>query len=274
MMDVVFQVLGYCLLKETYAPITLGRKVARLRKATGHVNLRTAYDKPELRLTAKLRRSFARLWRMLLTQPIVAIVSTYMAWSFGVLYIFLSMFPEVWRTIYHQSVLVGGLHYLGETCHTILPTRYIPLIKPFHTAWGLGEGCGSQLGARLQDIIYRRLSQRQHRMSNRDSSTAATGQAEYRLPLLLPAAALQPLSLLAFVWSVQHHAHWIVPDIFTFVYGMGYIVSWQCLQAYIIDSYPVYAASASGATGVLRCITAFGFPIFAPAYGFPIFAPA
>lgn len=42
---------------------------------------------------------------------------------------------------------------------------------------------------------------------------------------------------------------------------MGY----QCIQAYVLDCYPVYAASANGSLTVLRCIAGFSFPLFAPA---------
>lgn len=42
------------------------------------------------------------------------------------------------------------------------------------------------------------------------------------------------------------------------------MICYQCMQTYIVDSYTRYAASASAATGFLRSLAAFGFPLFAP----------
>lgn len=41
-------------------------------------------------------------------------------------------------------------------------------------------------------------------------------------------------------------------------------MTFTSIQTYIIDSYPLFAASAIGATAVLRSLTGFGFPLFAP----------
>jgi len=45
---------------------------------------------------------------------------------------------------------------------------------------------------------------------------------------------------------------------------VGAIICLQSLQAYIIDSYQRYAASALAAVVVLRSVTGFTFPTFAP----------
>lgn len=37
------------------------------------------------------------------------------------------------------------------------------------------------------------------------------------------------------------------------------------MQAYILDTYTRYAASALTAVGFLRALAGFGFPLFAPA---------
>ena len=40
-------------------------------------------------------------------------------------------------------------------------------------------------------------------------------------------------------------------------------MTFAAIQTYIIESYPLFAASAIGATAVLRSLTGFGFPLFA-----------
>jgi hypothetical protein len=43
------------------------------------------------------------------------------------------------------------------------------------------------------------------------------------------------------------------------------MVSYQCIGAYIADSYPLYTASASAACCFLRSLGAFSFPLLVPA---------
>ena len=57
---------------------------------------------------------------------------------------------------------------------------------------------------------------------------------------------------------------WIVPDVGIAVYSFGLLMGFLCIQAYILDCYPVYAASAMGAMTVLRALAGFALPIFAP----------
>ena len=58
---------------------------------------------------------------------------------------------------------------------------------------------------------------------------------------------------------------WIVPDIGIAVASVGIIIAFQCVQLYIIDAYPRYAASAMSASAILRALAGFGFPLFATA---------
>ncbi|KAK6835092.1 hypothetical protein PG987_009786 [Apiospora arundinis] len=86
----------------------------------------------------------------------------------------------------------------------------------------------------------------------------------------VPAALLSivtvcvPGGLLIYGWTAQTHAHWIAPNVGTCVFAVGNMMTFQCMQTYIMDTYTQYAASAMAAVSVLRCLAAFGFPLFAP----------
>ena len=81
---------------------------------------------------------------------------------------------------------------------------------------------------------------------------------------MIPASVLVPAGLLWYGWSAHAHLHWIMPNIGMLIYCFGLIVGFQCIQAYVLDCYPVYAASAIGALVVLRAITGCVFPMFGP----------
>jgi hypothetical protein len=55
-----------------------------------------------------------------------------------------------------------------------------------------------------------------------------------------------------------------MPNIGVALYAAGSLICYQCIQVYIIDAYPAYAASATAATTFLRSLCSFSFPLFAP----------
>jgi hypothetical protein len=65
-------------------------------------------------------------------------------------------------------------------------------------------------------------------------------------------------------WSAQEHAFWLMPNIGVALYAAGSLICYQCIQVYILDAYPSYAASATAATTFLRSLCSFSFPLFAP----------
>lgn len=48
------------------------------------------------------------------------------------------------------------------------------------------------------------------------------------------------------------------------MFAGGTMISYQCISTYIVDCYTKYSASASAASGFLRSLAAFSFPMFVP----------
>ncbi|RMZ85410.1 hypothetical protein DV737_g772, partial [Chaetothyriales sp. CBS 132003] len=210
---VCVQVIGLFFLRETWASTILGGKAAKLRKETGNDAWHTEWESPDRTLSTLLKTSLTRPFLLIGTQPIVQVLACYMAYLYGLLYLMLATFPALWETSYHESVGIGGLHFISL---------------------GLGFFVGTQIGAPLNDRIYRRLKQRNN----------GVGKPEFRVPLLLPGAILEPIGLFIYGWSAQYRVFWLVPDIGVFLFAAGTIMGFQALQTYIVDSYQRYAASA------------------------------
>ncbi|KAB8077643.1 major facilitator superfamily domain-containing protein [Aspergillus leporis] len=111
------QIAGLILLRETYGPVLLKRKAARLRKSTQNSSLHTEHDY----VSALLMKNLLRPFCLLRTQPIIQVLTT---------------FPDVWTGIYHESVSIGSLNYLSMT---------------------IGMAIATQCGVRFADKIYQRL---------------------------------------------------------------------------------------------------------------------
>lgn len=77
-------------------------------------------------------------------------------------------------------------------------------------------------------------------------------------------ASLIPIGLFWYGWAAQAKTFWLVPNIGAAIFAAGAIISFQCMQTYIIDSYTRFAASGIAAAVVLRSLAGFGFPLFAP----------
>ena len=229
------QLLGIIYLRETYAPKILADKAQRLRRTSGNPAYHTKWETPNRTYVKVLRAAIVRPILLLGTQPIIQVLSLYMAYLYGLMYLLLTTFPALWTTTYKQSISVGGLNYISL---------------------GLGFLIGTQSCAHLNDIIYRHLKKK--------SGDPGKGRPEFRLPLLIPGGALVPLGLFWYGWSAQRHLHWIMPNIGAAIFAAGVKIGFQCTQTYVVDAYTLYAASAGAAATFLRSLAGFGFPLFAP----------
>ena len=81
---------------------------------------------------------------------------------------------------------------------------------------------------------------------------------------MLPAYMIAALGLLLTGWSAQHLLPWPVVDAGVLIFAFGNTLSGQVITAYVIDAYPDHVASVSAGAQLVRSLTAFGFPLFAP----------
>lgn len=217
---------------ETHADTILRHKAKRLLKQTG-VKHYTEHERKSKSLSSVLTISLARPCRMLIAQPLIQLMSLYLAYNYGVLYIVQSTFATLWIERYGQSVSVSGLHYIAITIGCIV---------------------AAQGGAIAMDRVWNYLK------------TRAKGetQPEYRIPLMLPGAIIIPMGLFWYGWTAETHCFWILPDIGIAIFSSGIIVGTQAMQSYVMDSFSQHVASASAASQMLRNLAGFLFPLFAP----------
>ena len=229
----VIQAAGFIWLKETHAPTLLKQKRARLVRETGNTNLHVGPLGPTKSLLSNIGGALVRPSRMLATQPIVQVIALYMAYLFGLIYLIIAIFPQVWSDIYGESLGIGGLNYL---------------------ALGLGAVTGAQINIQFVDRVYRHLKEK----------NGGIGRPEFRIPFMMLGSLLTPIGLFWYGWSVQGDVHWIMPDIGIAIFTAGAVLCLQSMQGYLIDSYSRFAASGIAAAVILRSLAGFGFPLFAP----------
>ena len=107
------QLVGLLALPETYGPIILQRKAARLRATCGNPNLRTEYADQRDGVVNVLAQAFVRPCKLLATQMIVQVLALYTAFVYGLMYLALSTFAAVWVELYHEHPDIACLNYLS-----------------------------------------------------------------------------------------------------------------------------------------------------------------
>jgi len=182
----VLQVVAHFCLKETYPPRLLRVKAEKLREATGDVSLKTQWEHDNRTLPRLLGTSLRRPWILLGTQPIIQLFALYQAFNFGMLYLFISGFPQLWEGRYGMEKGLASLNYISIAAGSLVGVNI----------------CGP-----VTDAIYRRLKKRN------GLSEEEPGLPEFRIPLMVPASLVIPMGIFLFAWSAEAKLHPVVPNV-------------------------------------------------------------
>ncbi|OCL08293.1 MFS general substrate transporter [Glonium stellatum] len=218
-----FSLITFIFMRETYAPVILGRKAARLRKETGNQDLRSKLDSG-IPPKEFWRRSIIRPTKMLLFSPIVFFMSLFTSISYGILYLLFTTITFVFEEHYHFSSGTVGLTYIGTGVGMIIALGFLGTLSD--------------------------------RVIKKQQAKGAPLKPEHRLPMFLtvPGGVCMPIGLFMYGWSADKHAHWIVPIIGTAFVGVGLLTCMMTIQTYLVDAFTLHAASAMAANTVLRSI--------------------
>jgi len=122
-MGAVAFLLDLFFLEETYPPILLVTKAAELRRRTKNWGIHAKQEEIEIDFRELITKNFSRPMRLLVTEPIVLLLSIYMAFIYGLLYLFLTAYPIVFQQIHGMSGGVGGLPYFGSKSNSTPSSR-------------------------------------------------------------------------------------------------------------------------------------------------------
>ena len=234
---VVVIVAAVALLRETYEPRIRQlqqRKMAKEEKKRAEASTTTPQQQDIGSTFVNLmRENLQRPLRMLATQTIVQLLAAYMALLYGIMFLFLFMYPRMWKDQYNQSVRIGSFNYIS---------------------FAIGLIVGVNVSGFLNDRIYVILKARND----------GRGEPEFRIPTMVIGTALVPIGLLWWGWTGQAKLHWIFPNIGSLLFAMGVYICSSCVSVYTIDTYGRFAASAISTNLVARSITSAFLPLFAP----------
>lgn len=113
------------LLRETYAPCILVTKAVALRRRTGNWGIHAKQERMEVDPKELVEKYFTRPLRMLVTEPIILLVSLYMSFIYGLVYCLLEAYPVVFEGVYGMRPGVSGLPFIALLIGVILSVTFI-----------------------------------------------------------------------------------------------------------------------------------------------------
>lgn len=224
-------ILGALTIPETYSPYILRRRAAKLSKITGKVyrsKMEVEYGKKTV--SQEFKTALSRPWVLLLREPIVLLLSIYMAIIYGTLYMMFAAFPIVYQEDRGWSPGIGGLAFVGVAVGMMIAVGY--------SLW--------------DNKRYRLVAEK----------LDGNAPPEARLPPCMLGSIFLPVGLFWFAWTNYPSINWSVSIIGTAPFGFGMVLVFLSIMNYLIDSYVIYAASVLAANSVLRSMFGAVFPLF------------
>lgn len=198
--------LNVIFLEETYPPVVLVQKAAELRRRTLNWGIHAKQEEIEVDFRELVTKNFSRPLRLLVTEPIVLLLSIYMAFIYGLLYLFLTAYPIVFQKIHHMNQGVGGLPYFGMVFGMLLAGAYIVF---------------------TQADYNRKLA-----------ANNGVTIPEWRLPPAIMGGVSFTCGLFWFGWSgYKESTHWIAPTLSGLLTGFGLLSIFLQALNYLVDAY-------------------------------------
>jgi MFS family permease len=224
-------IIGTLTIPETYTPVILRRRAKKLSKMTGNVYK----SKMEIEHGAKtigqeFKTALSRPWILLFREPIVSLLSVYMAIIYGTLYMMFGAMPIVYQDGRGWSAGVGGLAFIGVAVGMMIAVGY----------------------SMFDNKRYTHVAAKHN----------GNAPPEARLPPAMVGSVALPIGLFWFAWTNSPSIHWSVSIIGTAPFGFGMVLVFLSIMNYLIDAYVIYAASVLAANSVLRSLFGAAFPLF------------
>lgn len=198
--------LNLVFLEETYPPTILVQKAAELRRRTKNWGIHAKQEEIEVDLRELITKNLARPLRLLVTEPIILLLSVYMAFIYGLLYLFLTAYPIVFQQIHGMSLGIGGLPYFGMIVGMLIAGLYIVLTQTSY-----------------------------NRMLAANNNVPIP---EWRLPPVIYGGVSFSLGLFWFGWSgYKADIPWIVPALSGLLTGFGLLSIFLQSLNYLVDAY-------------------------------------
>ena len=99
-------------------------------------------------------------------------------------------------------------------------------------------------------------------LTRKPTTSHLKSEPEFRLPPTILGGPLATIGLFLFSWTTYPSISFYVPLVGAGFFGTGIILSFSGIFTFLVEAFPLYAASALSANSFLRSSFAGGFPLF------------
>jgi MFS family permease len=201
-----------------------------LRKETGENNYKAPIEIMDRSMTRTIVQSLYRPFLLLCLDPMCLNLCLFSSLLLSILYLFFGAFNLVFGKVYGFNLYQVGLTFVGLLVGMLLATASDPL-------W-----------------------QRNYLRLVRNNSNKS--EPEYRLPPSIGGGIITVIGLFWFAWTINPSVHWAVPLIGAGFFGGGTVLVFSGVFTFLVEAFPLYAASALAANSFARSTFAAVFPLF------------
>jgi len=230
-MAMFFGIIGFIVIPETLAPVLLSRRAKKLRHETKNWALHAKADESEVNLKDLANRYLLKPFQMLAMEPILILVTLYMGFIYGFLYLCFEAYPIAFQEYRGWNAGVGALPFAAIIV-------------------GVAFGCCF--------IAYFTKT----RFARKIEETGDVVPEERMIPMIV-GGALLPIGMFWFAWTSNPNIIWVPQVISGSFIGAGVLLIFLQGLNYIIDVYKANANSAIAANTFFRSWLGAGFPMFA-----------
>ncbi|TCD70550.1 hypothetical protein EIP91_002896 [Steccherinum ochraceum] len=216
--------------RETYVPVLLKWKAARLRKSENESRYWAPLDRHQ-GLWHSIQQSCYVPFKLIILDRMALLLDLWSALLLGILYLAFQVFPIIFGQGHHFNVQSVGMTFLGIGLGMVVAVACTPL-------W---------------NALYRRETARHN----------GNPPPEMRLIIGMVGAVIVPISLYWLAFTTYPHVHWIVPIISSVFLGIGIVFCFTAVFTYLVVAYRPVAASAMAGNTFVRTSFAAAFPLFA-----------
>ena len=221
---------------ETYAPVLLKWKAAKLRQLTGDDRYKGEVEIKEATFIQRLGRALYRPFVLTFSEPIILLIALYLTVIYIILFTFLNGYTFIFTETYGFTEGITGLSFIGIGIGLCLASLLVPLVY----VWAKRDlaKIKAEGGTRLPP--------------------------EFRLIFAMFGAPAIPISMFWMGWTAYPWISFWSPLAASVLFGYGILCVFISSYQYIIDSYETYSASALASVTLIRYVAAGGMvsPLF------------
>lgn len=228
-----FGVLGVLFVPETSHSYLLQLRAEKLRHETKNWALHAKADEQPLNYRTVVTVYLARPFQMILSEPILLLITIYVSYIYGILYLFFEAYPISFQEDRGWSAGLASLPFLGLMIGVLIGSGFFF----YNTRTRFVRKC-KEAGRLIPE--------------------------ERLIPMMVGSIVL-PAGLFWFAWTSNPHINPAAQIIAGIPIGCGLFLIFMPGTVYLVDVYLMFAASALSANTFLRSMTGGAFPLFATA---------